>query len=127
MKTIVIAGSILILIALAGALYYTKEEQKNDTQIVSASSTISFPSGGEELRQGETYTLSWRGGAEVVALFLIDRSLKDTGASVSISDRVYDIENIHMYNYTVPDTIKPGEYEFQIGDATSKPFTIVAK
>lgn len=88
---------VIILLALGGEYYYTKVYAPEGTQIVSASSTITFPAGGERLVQGETYTLSWTGGADPIQIFLIDRSLKDAGASVSISDRIYGLQNVHFY------------------------------
>jgi hypothetical protein len=90
--------------------------------------SITFPQGGEKLVQGQTYQLTWTGGREeITQIFLIDTSLKDQGASVSITDRVYGIENKHVYSYTVSPTIKPGTYEFQIGKQTSPTFEIVSK
>jgi membrane protease YdiL (CAAX protease family) len=90
--------------------------------------TITFPRGGEKLVQGQTYEITWTGGREkTLQIFLIDTSLKDKGASVSVTDRVYGIENKHAYSYTVPATVKPGTYEFQIGSQTSPAFDIVSK
>ncbi|MEN9338101.1 MAG: hypothetical protein RIQ41_415 [Candidatus Parcubacteria bacterium] len=90
--------------------------------------TITFPQGGERLVQGQTYTLTWTGGREeVTQIFLVDTALKEESTSASISDRIYGIENKHQYTYTIPKTVKPGTYEFQIGSQTSAPFEIVSK
>lgn len=127
MKTIISLAVVAFI--LLGAWYVVRgnEEEKADNTIRSASSTILFPAGNERLRQGETYVLSWTGGEDPIQIFLIDRSLKGEGVSVSIVDRVYGIRNEHMYSYTIPKDMKPGDYEFQIGSETSKPFTIVPR
>lgn len=93
-----------------------------------AANSITFPKGGEKLVQGQSYELTWTGGREkTTQIFLIDTSLKDQGASASISDRIYGIENKHAYTYTIPLNMKPGAYEFQIGSLTSPAFDIVSK
>ncbi len=88
------------------------------------SSRVLFPSGGEHLVAGKTYTLLWSGGTDPVQVFLIDTALKSAGVSVSISDRIYNLKNTGSYSYTIPKTMKPGIYELQIGDTTSDTFTI---
>jgi hypothetical protein len=85
---------------------------------------IQFPAGGETLTQGQAYTLTWKGGPEEIQIFLVDTALKSQGASVSVSDRVYGIENTGSYQYVIPRGLPEGTYEFQIGDATSKEFRI---
>jgi hypothetical protein len=117
--------AIILFAAISGYFYFSRVLQQEDTQIASASSTVTFPQGGEQLVRGMTYTLAWTGGTDPVQIFLIDLALKNQGTSVSISDRVYGIKNEHIYNYTVPSDMKPGEYEFIIGSATSNPFRIV--
>lgn len=93
-----------------------------------AENSVTFPKGGEKLVQGQSYEITWTGGREeTTQIFLIDTSLKDKGSSVSISDRIYGIENKHAYTYTIPTNIKPGIYEFQIGSQTSPTFEIVSK
>lgn len=93
-----------------------------------ATNSITFPKGGEKLVQGQSYELTWTGGREEIThIFLIDTSLEDKGTSVSISDRIYGIENRHKYIYTIPAGMKPGTYRFQIGSKTSEPFDIVLK
>jgi hypothetical protein len=93
-----------------------------------APDSITFPAGGEKLVQGQTYELTWTGGRDkTLHIFLIDPSIEDEGASVSIADRVYGITNKHVYSYTVPEAIKPGTYQFEIGSERSKAFEIVAK
>ncbi len=120
--------SLLIAIGLViiGLFYYSKNFLQG-TIPTEQKYAIIFPKGGEELLTGQTYKLLWNDGIDPINIFLIDRSLKEQGASVSVSDRVYGIKNEHSYDYTVPATIKPGEYEFQIGTETSKPFRIVDK
>jgi hypothetical protein len=108
--------AVLVLISFSTILYFR------------APDSITFPKGGEKLIQGQTYNLAWVGGREeVLDIFLIDTSLKDKGASVSVADRVYGIENKHAYSYTIPATLKPGTYQFQIGSQTSPTFDVVSK
>lgn len=119
---------IFFVLALVGS--YAGKEIKiknaaNDENIVSASSTITFPKGGEKLVRGNVYTLSWTGGTDPVSIFLVDRSLKDKGTSVAITDRVYGIKNTGGYSYMVPTSTPLGEYELRIGSQTSNPFSIV--
>lgn len=107
--------ALLVLISFSILLYFR------------APDAITFPKGGEELVQGQSYELTWTGGREeTLQLFLIDTSLKDQGASVSISDKVNSIPNIHSYVYKIPENLKPGTYEIQIGKETSNRFEIVA-
>jgi hypothetical protein len=106
----------MVLISFSALLYFRTED------------AITFPLGGEKLVQGETYTLTWTGGrGKDMQIFLIDTALKDMGASISISDRIYGIPNTHSYDYTVPPAMKPGTYEFQIGGMESEEFEIVSK
>lgn len=106
----------LVLVSFFALLYFR------------AANSITFPKGGEKLVQGQSYELTWTGGREeTTQIFLVDTSLKDKGTSASISDRIYGIENKHAYTYTVPLTMKPGKYEFQIGSMTSPTFDIVSK
>jgi hypothetical protein len=88
--------------------------------------TITYPKGGEKLIKGQSYSLTWSGGQNTTQIFLIDTSLKSAGASVSIVDRVYNVENTGSYKYTVPKNLKDGTYEFQIGNVTSAQFQIGA-
>jgi hypothetical protein len=118
---------VALLLLVGGQYYYGKVYAPEEAQPISGSSTILFPKGGEQLKQGETYLLLWTGGPDTTQIFLIDRTLKDQGASVSVSDRIYGIENQHSYEYTVPTTTPPGEYEFQIGEITSAAFRIIAR
>jgi membrane protease YdiL (CAAX protease family) len=108
--------AVVVLIFFSSLLYFR------------ATNSITFPKGGERLIQGQSYELTWTGGREeITQIFLIDVSLKDEGTSASISDRIYGIENKHAYTYTIPATMKPGTYEFQIGSLTSPTFEIVPK
>ncbi len=90
------------------------------------STQVTFPHGGEQLIEGNSYMLTWLGGPDPTHIFLIDTSLKSVGESASIVDRIYDIKNNGIYNYTVPTNLKPGVYEFQIGNNTSNIFQIAA-
>jgi hypothetical protein len=115
MKTIAYFA-VVVIISFSALLYFR------------ATNSITFPKGGEKLVQGQSYQLTWTGGREeTTQIFLIDTSLKDQGSSVSISDRIYGIENKHTYTYTIPVNMKPGTYQFQIGSLTSQPFDIVPK
>ena len=105
----------LVLISFSILLYFKEPN------------SVTFPKGGEKLVQGQSYELTWTGGREEsLQLFLIDTSLKDQGASVSVSDKVYGIPNTHSYIYKIPENLKPGTYELQIGGETSNRFEIVA-
>lgn len=88
------------------------------------SSEITFPQGGETLVKGKTYTITWTGGKEGVALFVIDKATEKEGLSASIMDRVYDIKNTSQLSYTVPKEIPDGTYVLEIAGLTSLPFTI---
>lgn len=92
-----------------------------------ASVVITSPKAGETIAPGQALTLTWTGGEDSLSIFLVDRSLKSAGASVAISDRVYSIKNTGTYTYTIPARTKVGEYEFQIGTSTSKPFMVVSR
>jgi hypothetical protein len=108
--------ALVVLISFSALLYFR------------VTNSITFPKGGEKLVQGQTYQLTWTGGREkTTQIFLVDTSLKDQGTSASISDRIYGIENKHAYTYTVPENIKPGTYQFQIGSLTSPTFDIISK
>lgn len=114
-------------------LYVTTQENKTLTQDptleqgISEAEDVIFPSGGETFSAGQTITLHWNPDPTItdpIAIFLIDASLEDEGASVSISDRVFDIPNTGSYDYTIPSTIPAGQYSFQIGNANSNYFQI---
>ncbi|HTH92879.1 MAG TPA: Ser-Thr-rich GPI-anchored membrane family protein [Candidatus Paceibacterota bacterium] len=88
---------------------------------------ISVPAGGEKFTVGRSYTLKWTGGQNPIDIFLIDDALKSVGVSVSLVDRVYHVSNTGSYNYTFPSYLKSGMYQFEIGDATSNTFELIAK
>lgn len=115
----------VILIVIGGITYNVKHG--NVSLQHTRQPSILFPLGGETLIAGQTYTLSWVQGGESIHIFLIDTSLKEQGASVSISDRIYNIPNTGSYTYTVPLTLPSGEYQFQIGTLESKPVHIIKK
>lgn len=89
-----------------------------------AAVTILFPGAEQTLRKGISYTLKWEGGGPQVSIFLIDSALETKGASVSISDRVYGIDNAGSYEYTIPERISEGTYKFMIGSGSSPYFRI---
>lgn len=95
---------------------------------IQPANTVTFPKGGEKLVQGQTYTLTWTGGKEeTTQIFLVDTKMKEEATSASIVDRIYGIENKHQYTYTMPLSVQPGTYEFQIGSQTSAPFEVVSR
>lgn len=85
---------------------------------------ITFPKGGETLAKGKTYTITWTGGKEGVALFVIDKATEKEGLSASIMDRVYNIQDRNSFSYTIPTSIPNGIYVLQIAGLTSTPFII---
>lgn len=123
----------LSLVIVAGAAIYSitnrtngiVENTQENAQTLGTSTVVLFPAGGEVLEQGEDYTLRWIGGSNPTTIFLIDTSLTSQGASVAISDRVYGIKNTSSYTYRIPETMKPGDYFFQVDNATSAVFHIV--
>lgn len=90
--------------------------------------TILYPAGGEVLTAGETYTLRWEdaGLGVTTEIFLIDTALESQGASVSVTDRKYDVQNNGTHQYTVPATTPAGTYVVSIGPLRSQPFTVTA-
>lgn len=108
-----------------------KDERSDSVSAASPSSSpgemrIIFPKAGEKLETGRSYTLKWTGGDSTVTIFLIDSSLESTGASVSISDRIYGIKNTGSYDYTPPKRLEPGTYKISIDTASSNYFKIVS-
>ncbi|GEM_PF-5574852 len=65
---------------------------------------------------GETNTVRWTGGAPQVSLFLIEKSMETTGASVSIAERIQNIENTSSYDVVLMSTFKSGEYKWCLDD-----------
>lgn len=127
MKKISILISVLIIL-IAGAIYFSVTNQPltpsplpSPTQ---TQSSILFPKGNETLKKGQTYTLKWQKGSGNTQIFLVDTSLESQGESVSIADRIYNVPNSGVYNYTIPTNIPDSTYVFRIGNLTSKPFHI---
>lgn len=85
---------------------------------------ILLPDASSELRRGEPFTIRWQGGADTLSVFLVDSSLQDAGASVSIADRKYGIPNHQSLEYTPPKRLEPGTYKLQVGAVSSDYFTI---
>ena len=88
------------------------------------SNPVSYPAGGDTLKKGKNYVIRWMPGNGKTDIFLINHMLESEGVSVSIADRIYNIDDYGQYNYRVPTNIPDGEYKFQIGDLTSKYFTV---
>jgi hypothetical protein len=65
---------------------------------------------------GENERVSWTGGASKVSLFLIEASLKTAGTSVSMVERIYNLDNTGEYEFQVPETYKIGEYQWCFDD-----------
>ncbi len=113
----------LLLIYNTFALNLTKDHSSTEAQNASSEKII-FPAGGETLQKGEQYTLEWTPGNGKTQIFLKDTSLETQGESVSIADRVYNIDNAGRYEYTIPQHIPDGTYKFEIGTLTSNTFKI---
>lgn len=127
---------IVCIVLIAGAYFFS--HNPNQTYIPATSSQniptpttasaklkILFPTKNDLLKPGKTYTLKWSGGSDQIQIFLIDTSLESQGESVATVDRLYGINNSGSYDYTIPSTIKPGTYVFEIGNRRSDTFKIV--
>jgi hypothetical protein len=122
--------AIAVLIALYTFIIYPMIHQPINPhgRTLQSENTIISPTTGDVLVKGQTYTLSWTGGDPgETQIFLIDTALESAGVSVSISDRVYHIQNTGSYQYTVPKRLPDGIYKFEIGDQTSNTFQIVSR
>lgn len=87
---------------------------------------IIFPKGGERLIKGKTYSFKWTGGHDsTISIFLVDSALESKGASVSLTDRLYGIQNKGSYDYSFPDRVAAGTYKVQIGKKESGYFRVV--
>ena len=124
MKKILYAVVIVVALSVYGLFYFNKIDSPGESP---RNPSITIPREGDTLVAGQTYTIAWTGAATSTVLFLIDTSLASEGASVSISDRVYGIQDTNTYAYTIPSHIRPGDYRIQIGGATSGIFHIVPK
>jgi len=115
-----IIAFIIIAVILIGGIYFYKVNQTEG---------IIYPKGGETLVAGKTYTVKWRGDTNPIAsttdIFLVDQALLSQGASVSIVDRKYGIEDNGSYEYTIPGAVQESEYFFVVGTTTSNPFKII--
>lgn len=114
---------LVIIVLIGGFFFYERNRQPTNA--------ITFPKGGETLVTGEKYTLKWKNvgetgspNASTTQIFLIDQSLLNQGASVSIIDRTYDVPDTGSYEYTVPTGAADGTYFFVIGTTTSNTFKI---
>ncbi len=117
--------TVLVIIALVGGFFLLKN--------MKAPPQVLFPSGGETLVAGKTYTIQWNNKGKTGApagpttqIFLIDEALLSQGASVSITDRVYDVPDTGSYEYTIPSAVSDSNYFFVIGTTTSKTFKITS-
>ncbi len=117
----IIAGIIIILL-LAGVLIFVPQNNKTKTTAQTGTATTStipdvnmiYPTGSEMWTIGQTYTMKWSGGAPTVSIFLINKWAEQFGASVSSFDRIYNIPNRGIYDYTVPAHINTTHNEYQI-------------
>ena len=121
----------IILVALAVFLPKKKSVSQNSSPapVVTQQSGVQiiFPTKNDQLIIGQTYVLKWNGGDNPIDIFLVDDATKSIGVSVSLIDRMYHIQNAGSYSYTVPKYLKPGMYQFEIGQATSDKFQVLAK
>jgi hypothetical protein len=122
----ILVAIILIVILLAGGFYYMVNRGKTNTK-----SGVTFPSGGETLVAGKTYTLRWKTPTttgSTTQIFLVDKALLSQGASVSITDRAYNVSDTGTYDYTIPTAVPDSTYFFVIGAETiSNDFMITSK
>lgn len=87
---------------------------------------IIFPKGGETLTKGQTYRFKWTGGSDsTLSIFLVDSALESKGASVSLTDRLYGIQNKGSYDYSFPQRVTAGTYKVQIGKKFSGYFRVI--
>ncbi len=130
-KNIIIGILVIIALVLIGSYFY--KNNNNDEGDILGSSHVLFPTGGETLVAGKTYSLKWDNqgntGAAVgptTQIFLVDKALLTQGASVSIADRKYDVPDTGSYEYTVPTAVSDSTYFFVIGTTTSNTFTVTS-
>ncbi len=119
-------ASALIIIALIGGVYVYVIRGDGFEKV---QTNITFPSGGETLVAGETYTLKWDSPGSIgttTAIFLVDTALLSQGASVSIIDRKYGIIDAGSFDYTIPTGVSDSTYFFVIGTTTSNQFKITS-
>jgi hypothetical protein len=127
----------IVVIVIIGIIGYFFSQSKSalppvtqNTSITSpptaspSSSSITFPKGGETLKQGQIYTLTWTPETGNTNIFLVDTGFESQGTSVSLVDRVYNIPNSGSYTYTVPKDLPDGTYRFQIGTMNTATFQI---
>lgn len=110
----------IVVLALIGAFWYMLGTPSGNSSVI-------FPNKGDDLVVGNTYTIRWnKQGEEAIQLFLINTALLGEGASVSISDRIYNVPDSGTYEYMISEALPPGDYKFQIGTLESETFHIVA-
>lgn len=129
-KRHVITIVVLVIILIGLGIVLPKKNpaaQPTSVSTPQASVQIIFPTKADQLAIGQTYSLKWQGGQNPIDIFLVDDATKSVGVSVSLVDRIYHIPNTGSYDYTVPKYLKPGFYQFEIGDSTSDEFQVVAK
>jgi hypothetical protein len=106
-KTIIIAS--VFLLAAACSKQATISSGQNNKILVTN------PISNQQLEIGQTYSVKWQGGSDLVSLYLIDKSLESQGASVSKADKIDNIKNTGSFNYQIPND-PSGDYEICIGD-----------
>lgn len=98
---------------------------KLNTNPAPTTDKVIFPSSQDTLKKGQRYQLKWLGGGDSpIAIFLVNKEAEKQGVSVSLFDRVYNLQNTGSYKYTVPKNIPDGLYKFEIGDLNSDYFSI---
>lgn len=128
---------ILILAFILAIGIYLHDAMKQDQSFVpltpgqtASTESVSFPKGGETLKQGNAYLLKWTdadASTTTTQIFLIDTALETEGASASISDRVYNVPDTGSYQYVIPASLPDGTYKFEIGNLLSAPFDVSSK
>ncbi|EKD93322.1 MAG: hypothetical protein ACD_28C00179G0006 [uncultured bacterium] len=120
--TIMKNGMVVFLLALISLLSWGCSVRPSELEPSAASSgeapdTVSSiqmisPRGDDQWEKGESYRIRWSGGPEQVSLFFKDTALAEQGASVSITERITNIKNEGVYEYTVPSDLNPGWYRW---------------
>lgn len=100
---------IVISLIVLGTIFVFSKYEKNVVQEL----RITSPGTGDIWEQDKTYRIEWKGGGEIVDIYLINRVLESEGNSVSISDRIQNIRNKGFYEYRVPGGLR-GEHKISI-------------
>ena|SRR5688572_3871276 len=112
---------ILVVVALF-VFAIVGKPTKAPTATTSNPVTISAPN--ETAIKGKTYEIKWVAGSGKTDIFLVNRALESEGVSVSLADRIYNVDNNGTYSYKIPNNIPGGEYQLRIGEFSSDYFTV---